>query len=244
MRGTVVICALLVASPAIAHADDKAKAKKLYEEGLAHYNLSEYAEAIVPWKEAYRLTKRALLLFNIGQAYRLSGDCVQATSFYESYAREQPNLKNQAELDDAVALCKAKLAEPAPAPIEPPPAPVPIIPPAVASPPPSSGTKTAGLIVGLAGVALGGGAIYFALDAGKQADALDHYRGEWTDMQRSIEARGRRDQKLGWGLGIAGVSAIGVGVALFVLGSGSSESHGVAVVPTRGGADVSWTRSF
>lgn len=243
----LVMCA--VAAISTAHADDKAQAKKLYEEGLRHYNLAEYAEAIRPWKDAYLLTKRPLLLFNIGQAYRLSGDCAQAMTFYESYAREQPNPKNQGELSDAEALCREKLAaKPAPPPVTPPPmtetgtapTPLPPPPPATAEQRPSYRRRNVGMIVGISGLALGGAAIYFALHAGKQADALDGYRGEWGAAQESIEARGRRDQKLAWGLGLGGAAAIGVGVALVMSGAGSSESS-VAVVPARGGAEVSWT---
>lgn len=105
MRRTI-LGAVLVLAASTAHADDKKKAKALYDEGLKRYNLAEYPEAIKAWKEAYFLSKRPLLLFNIGQAYRLSGDCKQANIFYDSYQREEPNPKNQDELDEALKLCK------------------------------------------------------------------------------------------------------------------------------------------
>ena len=108
MRRTILgaVLVLAVATPLGAHADDKKKAKALYDEGLKHYNLAEYPEAIKSWKEAYLLSKKPLLLFNIGQAFRLSGDCKQAMTFYDSYQREEPSPKNQDELDDALKLCK------------------------------------------------------------------------------------------------------------------------------------------
>jgi len=108
MRASIVGLTVLVAaaSPAAAQSKaDKAKAKKLYDSGLNHYNLAEYPEAIKDWKEAYSISKKALLLFNIGQAYRLAGDCKLAGTFYDSYQREEPNPKNQDELDQALALC-------------------------------------------------------------------------------------------------------------------------------------------
>ncbi len=265
-----VTCALLAttSSTRIAAAapgdDDKVKAKNLYEEGLRHYNLAAYAEAIRLWKEAYLLTKRPLLLFNIGQAYRLSGDCTQAMTFYESYTREQPNPKNQAELADAEALCRAKLAaappvEPRrtptqplfPTTAEPSASPSPATaatptatPPTDTAPSPSGGKRTAGIIVGATGVVLEGVAIYFALDARKQARALDGYQGEWGDAQRGTEARGQRDQKLAWGFGIAGAGAIGVGIALYVLGGSSSETTGLAFAPSASGGEISWTLRY
>ncbi|MBA3393485.1 MAG: hypothetical protein H0T89_12625 [Deltaproteobacteria bacterium] len=261
-----VTCAVLATASrgtiaTAAPADDKVKAKNLYEEGLRHYNLAEYAEAIRLWKEAYLLTKRPLLLFNIGQAYRLSGDCTQAMTFYESYTREQPNPKNQAEVVDAEALCRAKLAASpaAPTPVEPRRTPTQPLFPAAADPAisgssatapartdtaRSGGKRTAGIIVGATGVVLEGVAIYFALDARKQAKKLDGYQGEWGDAQRDTEARGQRDQKLAWGFGLVGAGAIGVGIALYVLGGASSETTGVAIAPTATGGEISWTLRY
>jgi hypothetical protein len=241
----VVTLAALVASSNV-QADTKSRGKELYEEGLRRYNVSEYTEAIRVWKEAYLVTKRPVLLFNIGQAYRLSGDCKQALTFYDSYRREQAKLDNQEELAEAESVCKAKLAEP----VAPPP-------PATVTPPPAerhdtveprthatSGMRKAGVIVGIAGVVSGGLAVYFASDAGSTSDTLDDYRGEWGAEQHQLYDDGQRSEKLAWGLGIGGIGAIGVGVALFVLGGASSESSTVAVVPARGGAQVGWSITF
>src|ERR1044072_7869036 len=105
MRSFVLGLALvLAATPALA--DDKAKAKSLYDEGLRHFQVAEYTQAIDAWKQSYLISKKPLLLFNIGQAYRLSGDCKQAMTFYDSYQREEPNPKNQGELDEAIGLCQ------------------------------------------------------------------------------------------------------------------------------------------
>ncbi len=106
MRASTLGLTILIAASAPALADDKAKAKKLYDDGLKSYNIAEYADAIKAWKEAYSLSKKPILLFNIGQAYRLDGDCKMAMRFYDSYQREEPNPKNQDEVDSAVALCQ------------------------------------------------------------------------------------------------------------------------------------------
>jgi len=105
MRTAFIGLTVLAAAVSTASADNKAKAKELYESGLNHYNLAEYPEAIKDWKEAYSLSKKPLLLFNIGQAYRLAGDCKLANIFYDNYQREEPAPKNQEELDQALALC-------------------------------------------------------------------------------------------------------------------------------------------
>jgi tetratricopeptide (TPR) repeat protein len=118
MRSSILGLTILVAAASPALANDKAKAKALYEQGLKHYNLAEYPEAIKAWKEAYSLSRRPLLLFNIGQAYRLAGDCKLASTFYDNYQREEPNPKNQDELDSALALCAKPVDKPIDKPVD------------------------------------------------------------------------------------------------------------------------------
>ncbi|HEY1555549.1 MAG TPA: hypothetical protein VGF94_12015 [Kofleriaceae bacterium] len=119
MKAMLVVACVLVA--ASAHADDKKQAKQLYEEGLRHYSAGEYPAAIVLWKEAYRLSNKPLLLFNIGQAYRLSGDCKDALEYFDHYSHDETKHKDQDDLDQAIADCKAATASSTPAPEPPPP---------------------------------------------------------------------------------------------------------------------------
>lgn len=251
---------LLVATASADVKQDQARAKQLYDEGLIHYNLAEYEAAITSWKESYQLSKAPLLLFNIGQAYRLSGDCPKATSFYDTYKREQPDPRNKDELAKAVALCK-DVPKRDVTPVKPPdtnvvtpdpPVVVPVTPvvadvtPAPSTKPAESGggTRIAGLVVVGLGVVLGGGGVYFALDARKQQAKNDGFSGTWGPTQQAIEDKGQRDVKLAWALGGAGVAAIVVGGVLYVLGGESSESSAVSITPTRGGAHVAWGTTF
>jgi tetratricopeptide (TPR) repeat protein len=261
------LCVALVSATAVA--DDKAKAKQLYDEGLRHYQVAEYKQAIDSWKEAYLISKKPLLLFNIGQAYRLSGDCKTAQTFYDNYTEAEPNPKNQDELDQAIAACKTapattdkpavtstqnpplipvdthptdtKPVETKPVetkPVEPTPLP-PVAPAPVEA---SGGHRTLGLIVGIAGVALEGGAVVFALQGKSKANDAEKV-STWNAAAMDLQSAGERDNKLAWGLGIAGGAAIVAGVVLYVTG-GASEEHGVAIVPTRNGAQVGWSTSF
>lgn len=259
------MCVLLASAPVLA--DDKAKAKELYDEGLRHYQVAEYTQAIDAWKQAYLISKKPLLLFNIGQAYRLSGDCTQAMTFYDNYAEAEPNPKNQDELDQAVAACKTvkppavttdtkppvdttKPVETKPVevkPVEPPP---PVQPePLPPAPPPasaSSGHRGLGMIVGIGGVVLEGGAVFFALQSSSKSDDVVKYV-DMTHMfdahAKGLQSDGELDNKLAWGFGIAGGAAIIAGAVLYFTG-GSSEEHGVAIVPTRNGAQVGWSTTF
>lgn len=279
MRASILFAASVVTVVAVApaHADDKAKAKALYDQGLKSYNLAEYQDAIKAWKEAYSLSKKSILLFNIGQAYRLDGDCKKANTFYDTYQREEPNPKNQDELDSALALCAkgggdkpvdkpvgvkppvdkpvvdkkppvvekpvadkpktdvAQVTEPKPEPEEP-----------VDTPETSGGgLRKIGIGVGAAGVLVGGLAIYFALDSGKQADLNANYTGEWGPDQMEIEKHGKRSATAAWINGSISIAAIAAGTVMFVIGGPkATESSGVAIVPTRGGAAASWSFAF
>jgi tetratricopeptide (TPR) repeat protein len=96
------------AQPASPAHDDRAKAAEaaaLYDEGKRHFDIGEYAQAIESWKQSYLLSSAPLLLFNIAQAYRLSGNCAQANRFYLNYRRDEKHPKNQTELDKAMARC-------------------------------------------------------------------------------------------------------------------------------------------
>jgi hypothetical protein len=259
-------CLIVLACASPALADDKAKAKTLYQEGLNHYNLAEWQEAIKSWKESYILSKKPLLLFNIGQAYRLSGDCKQAMIFYDSYQREEPNPKNGAELEEALALCAKQPDKPVDKPVN-----KPLDKPVVTTPPvdkpvvvaqkpepqqpvepvdsgpttSGGGLRKVGYIVGGAGVVMTGVGIYFALDASSTASDLDGYMGEWGQEQIDLEASGKNSATMGkvfTGLGVAAVVAGGV---MYVVGGPKSvESSGVAIAPTRGGAAMSWSLRF
>jgi tetratricopeptide (TPR) repeat protein len=270
MRSLIAgLCLSLLVSTAMADPKaDKVRAKQLYDEGLRHYNLAEYAEAITSWKESYLLTKAPLLLFNLGQAYRLSGDCTKAMTFYDNYEREDPEAKNREELDQAIALCKNapvkpdkqevpdKLTIPVPdkqvTPIKQPDpvpdkqaVPPPVPPPVPHASAPGNGKRVAGYILGGAGVGMTAVGIYFGLAARSQSKQLDGYKGEWGPKQNGIQQKGQRDARLGWTFDGVGVAAIAAGIVLYVIGGHhAAESPGVSVVPTTGGAELAWGTSF
>lgn len=268
LSSMLVAAVAIVARAPEAHADDKkAKAKALYEDGLKHYNLAEWTDAIKSWKESYLISKKPLLLFNIGQAYRLAGDCKQAMTFYDSYQREEPNPKNQNELDQALALCKDKPADkpidtPVDTPLDKPVADNPTDKPAagtevttrpveggpgpVDSPTTGGGMRKIGIGVGAAGVVLGGLGVYFALDAKGTANELDGYTGEWGQEQIDLESKGERSEKLGLVFGGIGLAAIVAGGVMVAIGGpkATAETSSVSVTPTRGGAAVGWGFKF
>jgi tetratricopeptide (TPR) repeat protein len=245
--------------------DPTARAKQLYTEGKRFYDIGEFAKAVESWKQAYVLSTAPMLLFNIAQAYRLSGDCEQALRFYANYERESSNLTNRTELEQARARCKSQptgTRPPAPIVTDPtrggtPPGPEPK---ATPPPPPSatfvpatttptgpvddrSTARTAGLVTGGTGLVVVGASLALALRARDRAAAVEAYRGEWTTDQDGLQESGRRAATWSVITGIAGALTVVAGGALYVYGSRETRpALDVAIRPHS--AEVSWSASF
>jgi tetratricopeptide (TPR) repeat protein len=101
------LLSLFVAARAFADGsgDASTRAKELYTEGKRYYDVADYDHAIQVWKDAYVLASAPMLLYNIGQAYRLKGDCTQAMRFYANYEREAGADVDKPSLDEARARC-------------------------------------------------------------------------------------------------------------------------------------------
>jgi tetratricopeptide (TPR) repeat protein len=97
-RSTLI--ALLLAA-GTAYANPAADAA--LSEGRRLYDLQEWDQAIVKFKEAYRLRADAPSLFNIAQSYRLKGDCANAASFYKTFKRNFPKEKNIDKVDKFIS---------------------------------------------------------------------------------------------------------------------------------------------
>jgi tetratricopeptide (TPR) repeat protein len=107
----------------------KQEAKAHFRAGESHYNLNEFIEAQVEFKEAYRLYPDPVFLFNLGQCERQLGHLEEAILFYRSYLRKQPKAPNRQDvlrrIDEIEETLKNQPAvpdkSPAPAPLAPPP---------------------------------------------------------------------------------------------------------------------------
>jgi tetratricopeptide (TPR) repeat protein len=99
-----VLLALLVGARAFG--DDSAQAKARFKSGLKHFDLAEYQEALVDFKEAYRLREDPVFLYNIAQCYRLLNDNADAITFYRNYLRRLPDAPNRGEVEAKIATLK------------------------------------------------------------------------------------------------------------------------------------------
>jgi len=266
----VVVLGVLVAGggarPAWAQrqADDgaRAQAKKLAESAQVHFDLGEYDAAVADFKEAYRLFPTPGLLYNLGQAYRLKGDCANAATMYRNYLRLDTSTPHRAVVEKHLAEME-ECAKHQPPPAEPAPeaAPPPVVAPKPAPASPAPGTTRRapdrrggrGLrLAGLAAVGVGAAAtaagVYFGLEAADAADKVtafyEHGNGRWEQIAAEDE-RGRQAEILSGAFLATGGAAIAAGAVLYYLGWRSGSEHPVVtVVPGAGSAQVAARWSF
>jgi hypothetical protein len=101
LRLPLLVFLLCAASAARAQStdDDSAKARALFDKGMAHFHLEEYQQAIEKWEEGFRIKPVPEFLYNVAQAYRLSKQPDKALSFYRKYLRMKPDAPNRPEVD-------------------------------------------------------------------------------------------------------------------------------------------------
>jgi len=266
---TVVHATAAVAQPAAPKKlteKDKAEARALYDEGLRHYNVAEYADAVTAFKEAYLLSGDPKLLFNVAQSYRLSGDCEQALRFYKNFKRESPQADNLAEVDADISKCEAALPppvaaappeRPAPAPPVAPPAPFPApAPDAVPLAPvgvsqaataenPGHGKRVAGVTLAAVGLAAAGTGLVLGVSASAELRDLHARPGEWGPQEKDKEASAERRQTAGQILLGVGATSLVTGVVVYLLGNSERRpSSHLALAPGRHGGEVVWSCGF
>jgi hypothetical protein len=98
-----VIAVILGCLPSIARAqEDPKRAKEAFKEGTRQFNLGQFDKAIEAWQRGYQFKPHPDFLFNIGQAYRLSGNATKAVFFYKLYLADSPNAANHDEVQKYV----------------------------------------------------------------------------------------------------------------------------------------------
>lgn len=254
MKTALVILAI-AALGGIAAAEPSAE--DLYAEGQAAYDRADYPTAIERWRASYEMSGEAGLLFNLAQAQRLAGNCAEALATYKKFLAADSDLVSEQHklAEDFAQELDAKCpAEPVRH-IEHPVAPRLNLVPGLnlggeltdRNDRPASGRslRVAGLATGGAGVAL----LVTGLIVGRHANTLgDEVTNacatscDWAD-QKSKEAAGRRDAKIGYALDGVGVAAIAGGALMYYLGSRTS-TVGVAPPARDGGAVLSWSGSW
>lgn len=87
-------------------------AREQVRQATTAYNLGHFDEAAQHYEEAYRLVQDPVLLFNIGQSYRLGEKPEKAITAYRSYLRNAgPDAPNRVVVEKHVAELKRQLDE-------------------------------------------------------------------------------------------------------------------------------------
>lgn len=86
----LLLIATLAASPALAGDDGDARARELFENGALLYEEGDYENAVIAWKEAYDLSERPLLLYNIANALERIGEYQEAFDYLNRYRAWAP----------------------------------------------------------------------------------------------------------------------------------------------------------
>jgi hypothetical protein len=91
--------------------------KALIEDGVRLYNQGDYNGAIRAFTYGYALRPKPLFLFNIAQAYRKSGQDMNALAFYEKFRLADPDSPYRPETQAYIAYLRVRLGfDPAPRP--------------------------------------------------------------------------------------------------------------------------------
>lgn len=239
------VAVLFVPAFAAAQEDDDARARRHFASGESYYEEGAYEDAVREFTQAYRLSHRPALLFNLYTAEERFGRLSDAATHLEQYLHEMPpELENRAALEARLANLRVRIAaedaqtqttrttETDTRPVEP------ETTRSETRPTPSPSNSSGDLMLG-GGLALGVGAVGFVTFAVAGIAARDAYDALNRDcgIERVCEQSDLATMTtnaliadIGLGVGIAG---IGTGIVLMVLGatSNSSSSDTVAVLP-------------
>ncbi len=102
---------LLVAARAEAEPSPQAvkAAKQHYTDGKKFQDAANYDAAVVEYEAAYKLAPKPVLLFNIGQCYRLKGDKQKAIDAYEQFLAAAPDDPVAADAREYVTTLKLRI---------------------------------------------------------------------------------------------------------------------------------------
>lgn len=258
MRLLFVLCAVCAVATR-AHADapdaktEAAAGQKLYEDG-------QYHDAGVKFARAYELDPQIAFLFDAGQAFRFAKECASAAKYYRQFldAAKQAQVQNTdkvkkylAEMEDCAKVRTQTLdptkSEPPhvqpPAPAAPaqqpaPPQPLPETP---STAEPGAGKRKAGLVLGAVGiVGIAVGVVYQAKENSDEISCTPTHLCTQAQIDKANND-GPSDGHIAIAGYAVGGAALVSGIALYVLGRGEANEHGVTLAPTRHGAMLSFT---
>jgi tetratricopeptide (TPR) repeat protein len=190
---------------ALAQSNDQDAARAHFMAGSAYYEQANYTDAVKEFNEAYRLSRRADLLYNIALAYERLEKWDQAISALHQYLRDKPEAQDRAIIQTRIENLDKRRAAAA-AVVAPPPAPPPA--------PPKKPRHVASLVVG----GIGAAALLASIGTGVAALELQSQLDSVCPARRcpSSAQQGKIDE--GGALALSTDILIGVGAAAVLVG--------------------------
>jgi tetratricopeptide (TPR) repeat protein len=171
VRGLAIVALVCAAvAPAYAISEDDERAKAHFLAGQSYYDQASYTDALREFNEAYRISKRPALLYNIARCHEALEQYDDAVKMLERYLQEDPQTEDRVSVETHIANLKGRGVHRGPGEPDvgrPPPRPQPVAqpqpPPQPTTPPPPAHRKrvatwvVGGIGVGLLAAALGTG---------------------------------------------------------------------------------------
>lgn len=231
--------ALLVASPAYAQQERDERARLHFESGRSYFAEGAYERALQEFEQAYALSPRTAMLFNVGTTLERLGLWERAADAFAQYLRETPDEPNRDTLERRVENLRARAAR-RDAPPDPTPDPTPGPTPARSSGG-GDGLVLGGIVsLGVGGAALIAYAIFGGLtlaEQGRIEEGCGRTRtctpAQVADMDTFALAA-----DIMWPIGLAAAAAGGVLLALGLTSGGESGSASVGVAPSASASEA------
>ncbi len=108
---TVALCAVLF--PAVATAQDELdeRARTHFQAGTSYFEAAQYEDALREFEEAYRLSNRVGLLYNVAISHERLGHWSEAADYLERYLEQQPDIDNREVLELKVRNLRERSAQ-------------------------------------------------------------------------------------------------------------------------------------
>jgi tetratricopeptide (TPR) repeat protein len=110
-RGALLLAILwLAAAPAAAAAmsEEEERAKAHFLAGQSYYDQASYADALKEFNEAYRISKRPALLYNIARCHEALDQVPEAVAMLERYLHEAPDTPDRNAIEARINNLKAR----------------------------------------------------------------------------------------------------------------------------------------
>jgi len=231
-----------------------------YERATRAYDLGKYQESIDEYQKVYEIDGDPVMLYNIGQAYRLNDQPQDSIHFYRRYLQRSPEARNREDVEKKIAgqerliedrrKAAAAVSPPPPpktpppsdtkpeVPVAPPPPVTPVVvapPPAPPPTPPSNARRAVGwTMVGL-GVAADVVAVIEGISAKNKGDELTKAMNPadppvFNAADAANQSAGKTANIIAIVSGIAG-SAVAVAGAIVLITNGGSSSSNESSTP-------------